>query len=297
MSNRYCVLPDRRVLAISGADRVHFLQGLVTQDVTKISATHAAYSLLLNAQGKFLFDFFLIHPNEQSIWLEMDAAKADALMRLLTLYKLRADVTITPLSSSHHVIAVMGDTGALSLTEQAGRATDYPDAEGIIAFTDPRLAAMGARVIAEAGTGETWLQQRGFALASPGDYARRRVNHAIPEGDDDNIPERTLPLENGLDLLHAIDFNKGCYVGQEVTARSKFRANLHKALFSVRFAAKSPLPPAGTSVMLGEREMGRLGSSHEGIGLAVIRSEAVESGEPLTADGQAMSISRPVWRT
>lgn len=293
MSNRYVVLSDRRILAISGSDRITFLQGLVSQDVTKVSPSHACYSLLLNAQGKFLFDFFIAHHNENTLWLDVAAGKIDALTKILSLYKLRADVTITPLTASHHVIAVLGDLSMLSLVDHSGRATSFPDIDEVIAFTDPRHASMGARVLAPVGIGETWLQQRGFATAMSEDYTRRRLALGIPEGDDDNIPERTLPLENGLDALQAIDFGKGCYVGQEVTARTKFRATLHKQLYRVE--ADADLPPAGTPIMLGEREIGRLGSHLEGSGLAVIRSDAVASGQMLSAAGIPLRVNAPEW--
>ena len=293
MSDRYVVLSDRRIVAISGADRISFLQGLATQDITKISPSQAGYSLLLNAQGKFLFDFFVTHHNEDTLWIDIAESKADAFLKLLTMYKLRADVTLTPLSASHHVIAVQGNLTMLSLAPHPGRATPVPDVEDVVAFTDPRHAGMGARVIAPIGVGESWLQQRGFALAMADVYIRRRLALGIPEGDDDNVPERTLPLENGLDALHAIDFNKGCYVGQEVTARTKFRATLHKQMYQVK--AESALPPAGTPIMQGEREIGRLASHLDGIGLAVIRSEAVASGQTLNAAGIPLQVAVPEW--
>lgn len=295
MSNRYVVLSHRTVLRLSGGDVRHFLQGLITQDIDTVTDSHSAWSAMLNAQGKYLYDFFLI-ADGGDILMDCDTQQAAGLQRLLGMYKLRADVAIESLDNSHHVIAAMGEMTPLALPEHPGR-TERFHGGNIIAFVDPRHAGMAARVIAPAGEGETWVLQRGYAQASVRDYERRRLSLGIPRAGVDSLPEKTLLLENGFEELHGVSFDKGCYVGQEVTARTKHRANLHKRLYIVR---GQTLPKAGTDIMLGERTVGDMRSSCGDIGLAVIRSEAVEKAaageEGLKAGETAITVENPSWR-
>lgn len=263
-------LPDRAVLRVHGEDARSFLQGLITQDVTALSVDQALYSLFLNAQGKFLFDFFLI-ADGADILLEMDAARAPEFLKLLSLYKLRAKVAIEDISADYAVYAAL-DT--------------KPDLPGFV-FTDPRHTEMGWRIVSPSGA---TLE----AATTPEDYTARRITLGIPEGDLDNIPSQTLPLENGLDYLNAISFHKGCYIGQEVTARTHWRAKLRKGVYIVE--GKSQLPSAHTAILRGEREAGKLLTTQGQHGLALLRMDAVDSGETLMADGTELHATLPGWR-
>lgn len=294
MSNRHIVLSHRAVLRLSGKDVRPFLQGLITQDIDTVTPTHSAWSALLNAQGKYLYDFFLIADGED-ILLDCDREQAATLQKLLGLYKLRADVTITMLDG-HHVLAAMGALTPLGLPEHPGRTERFHDGT-IIAFVDSRHAAMAARVIAPAGEAETWIIQRGYAQASVADYEQHRLALGIPRAGIDNLPEKTLILENGFEELHGVSFQKGCYVGQEVTARTKHRANLRKQLYIVRGKA---LPAVGTAITQDGKTVGDMRSSSGNLGLAVIRIDAVEKAQagntPLTAGESAITAESPSWR-
>lgn len=290
MSNRYVMLSHRKILRLSGKDARHFLQGLVTQDVESVTDEHSAWTAMLTAQGKYLFDFFMVQEGD-GLLLDCDGEQAEALQKLLGVYKLRADVAITPLD--WHVVAAMGDLSPLALPEHEGRTQRFAQ-EGIIACIDPRCAAMAARVLGPAGEPETWVLQRGYAQASITDYEHHRLSLGIPRAGADSVAQKTLILENGFEELHGVSFNKGCYVGQEVTARTKHRANLRKRLYVVR--GDRPLPEAGTEVMLGERAVGEMRSSQGTLGLAVIRNDAVESGETLMAAEVTLTAQPPVWR-
>lgn len=295
MSNRYLVLNHRAVLRLHGKDARSFLQGMVTQDVDSVTESHSAWAALLNAQGKYLYDFFIIADGD-ALLLDCDGQQATELQRLLAMYKLRADVTIEDLSTSHHVLAAMGDMTPLALPQHAGRTERFHEGS-IIAFVDPRHADMAARVISPAGEGETWVLQRGYAQASMRDYEHHRIALGVPRAGMDNLPQKTLLLENGFEELHGVSFDKGCYVGQEVTARTKHRANLHKQLYIVHGNA---LPESGSDITLGDRVVGDLRSSCEDTGLAVIRNEAVEkaaSGEAvLKAGNTEIRAEKPRWR-
>lgn len=296
MSNRHIVLTHRHVLRLSGADVRPFLQGLVTQDVETVTPQHSAWAALLNAQGKYLYDFFLIADGDDLL-LDCDGQQAEPLQKLLGLYKLRADVAITDLGNDYHVLAAMGDMTPLGLPETAGRTERFHDGR-IIAFVDPRHPAMAARIIAPAGEGETWILQRGYAQAYMRDYESHRIELGIPRAGIDSVTQKTLILENGFEELHGVSFDKGCYVGQEVTARTKHRANLHKRLYHVR--GDSALPEAGTDIRLGVRIVGEMRSSCDDQGLAVIRGDAVEAAakgeETLLAGDVAITASNPPWR-
>ncbi len=257
-------LTDRAILAIAGEDARDFLQGLITKDVKAIGPGHAAFAALLSPQGRFLFDFFI---TEQGgvLLLDTEKARLPDLIKRLTMYRLRSKVTFT--ETDLQVCAAWG--------ENAGGT-----------YIDPRLPALGWRSI-----------EQHPSAGAQGDYDAHRLSLAVPDSSKDLIVDRSILLEYGYDELHAVDFDKGCYVGQEVTARSKHRATLRKFIHAVE--AQSPLPPKGTPVMTGAREAGIMASSSGGIGLAHLRVEEVQraakENTPLTAAGISLSARLPAW--
>ena len=235
----------RTVLRISGPDREPFLQGLVTNDVRRLRSG-AVYAALLSAQGKYLADFFLV-PDGDTILLDTAAPLADGLARRLALYRLRADVRIEP--TALHVHRGLGAAPA-----------------GAIA--DPRHPALGWRAY---GT------EAGSAPAI--DWDALRVAHLIPESGIELIPDDSYILEQGFERLNGVDFRKGCYVGQEVTARMKHKTELRKGLVAV--AIDGDAAP-GTPILTADgREAGRLHTRSGGQALAYLRLDRAEG--PLTA--------------
>ncbi|MFC2966676.1 CAF17-like 4Fe-4S cluster assembly/insertion protein YgfZ [Acidimangrovimonas pyrenivorans] len=212
---------NRRLFRITGADRQEFLQGLVSNDVAGLE-TGLVYAALLTPQGKYLADFFLV-PMGDAILLDVADSLADGLIRRLTMYKLRADVQIEP--SGLHVSRGLG-------TPPAG------------AYRDPRHPALGWRAYSEAAGSEPQV-----------DWDAIRVAHCIPESGIELIPEDSFILEAGFERLHGVDFRKGCYVGQEVTARMKHKTELRKglAIVEVRGAAAP-----GTEITAGGKPAGTL---------------------------------------
>lgn len=211
---------SRRVLRISGADRASFLQGLVSNDVGKQGAVYAA---LLTPQGKYLFDFFLIEDGNATL-LDVAADRVDALTQRLNMYRLRADVTIAPTD-----IDVWRGVG------------DLPDA----ALPDPRHQAMGWRYYGDAAPEVGPLD--------PLTFEPLRVEHLIPE--PELIESDTYILEAGFERLNGVDFRKGCYVGQEITARMKHKTELKKGLAKVGITGNAPF---GTAVTTGGKPAGTL---------------------------------------
>lgn len=306
---KFAVLETRGILAVSGPDRRPFLQGLVTNDVEQIAPDRALYAALLTAQGKYLHDFIMVETGE-AIWLDAEAARLADLRRRLAVYRLRARVEIAERPELAVAAVFGGDAGAaLGLSGASGTAR-ICDA-GVV-LSDPRLAALGARAIMDRGPlarlaptfpspacgegkGGGGRDGRGREFA-PADFAawdRHRLALGIPDGSRDLVPEKSILLEAGFEELHGVDWQKGCYVGQELTARTKYRGLIKKRLFPVQIAGPPPAP--GTMVTADGSEAGEMRSSRDGLGLALLRLEAVGEGRKLSADGATLVPLRPHW--
>lgn len=265
--NIFSTLSDRAVLAIDGEDARTYLQGIITNDVRKVTPDNAVFSALLSPQGKYLFEFFIIE-HEGALLLETDKARLPDLIKRLTMYRLRAKVTFA--ETEWNVAALWGSEVRVQ--------------GSVVSYTDPRHLKLGQRLL---------YKTPAFAGLTEGNYETHRLSLGIPEGGKDLIVDRSILLEFGYDHLNAIDFQKGCYVGQEVTARSKHRATLHKYIHCV--AADAPLPPAGTVITSNGRELGDMRSSHGTIGLAVLRTEDAALTPQLDAGGVAIRAQLPAW--
>ena len=287
----FSVLEDRTVLRIAGGDRVPFLQGLVSNDVEKADAGAALYAAFLTAQGKYLHDFFIAALGE-TLLLDCEAARADDLARRLTMYKLRSDVQIE--RADDLAVAVGFESGApaaFGLAAEPGAATAARDG---VAFVDPRLAEIGVRVIA--GTSEIvgLMTDRGFKPAESADYDRVRMALGLPDGSRDMVPEKSTLLENGFDELHGVDWDKGCFLGQELTARTRYRGLTKKRLMPVEIDGDQP--ETGEILRLDGKDAGEIRSVGDGLGLALVRLDAlrsVTSGEMSLTAGKAKIRPRP----
>lgn len=263
------LLADRAVLAITGPDARNFLQGLVTNNVLKLSAHETLYAAFLSPQGKYWHDFFICAEGE-TLWMDHAASETAALIKRLSLYKLRAKVT-------------------LALTDLQLWA-EWGDA--ITPSRDPRHPALGVRRILSKEETEKITP-----TATLADYHRHRIGLGVPEGQYDMIPDKSLPLEYGLEALHGVDFAKGCYIGQEVTARMKHRLAVRKCIFKV--SGQENLPAFGTPVLADTIEVGEMRSRAGNIGLAHLKYEvwnnAVTAGQTLMAANQKIMAFLPEW--
>lgn len=270
MKPQFAILEDRAVLEIAGPERADFLQGLISNDTARLGTGHALYAALLTAQGRYLHDFILAPQGERYL-LDGEAARLPDLVRRLTMYKLRSKVTLTPIGSYIVVVAFGGDVAAaLDLPAEESAVTPFADG---IAFLDPRDPALGALLILSREN-TTALAERGLTLTDAADYDRLRLARGVPDGSRDLVPEKTLLMESRFDALNGIDWNKGCYVGQEVTARMKYRALVKKQLMPVTIAG--PLPAPGTAILAGDDEVGEIRSGRDGIALALLRLDALD---------------------
>ena len=233
-------MSGRKVFRISGDDREDFLQNLVTNDVARLKGG-LVWTALLTPQGKYLADFFLLSDGD-AILLDVAEGLAKGLVQRLRVYKLRADVKIE--ETDMFVARGLGDA---------------PDG----AFSDPRDPRLGWRAY-DGREGEA------------ADWEAIRVAAGVPESGIELIPNETYPLEACFERLNGIDFKKGCYVGQEVTARMKHKAKLRKGLKRVRVTGEAPV---GTAVLNGKgRVAGVLHSQNGALGLAYLRLDRVDDG-------------------
>ncbi|MGB0682533.1 MAG: YgfZ/GcvT domain-containing protein [Magnetovibrionaceae bacterium] len=280
-------LEDRGLIAIGGADRVTFLQGLVTSDITKLTATNAQWAAFLTAQGKYLFDFFVFEAGE-AIWLEVEKARIPDFMKRLKMYKLRSDVTLTDISDDHRVFAAFGP-GALDALGLPGEAGALIAEEGSIRFVDPRLAKAGARLILASGSDAP----SGLVAGDRAAFDAHRIALGLPDGSRDLVIDKSTLLEYGFDELGGVDWKKGCFMGQELTARMKYRGLVKKRLVPAK--AEGTLPEAGTHVMAGEKPVGEVFSGEGDQALILVKLEALEGDAPLVADGVTLTPQKPDW--
>lgn len=286
---RACLRDDRAFLAVNGPETRTFLQGLLSQDVEKVSAAHSAYGALLTPQGKFLHDLFLTAHGD-GLALECEADRVDDLAMRLKRYRLRARIDVEPLEGWAVAAVWGGDPFGLG---------DAPGAtlrrDGTAIYVDPRLAALGARVAGPKA--EAQAASDGFAAADAGAYAAHRLRLGVPEGADDIAVDRGFLLESGFDELNGVDWKKGCYVGQELTARTKYRGLVKRRLMPVRIEGEPP--EIGAALAFEGKNAGEMRSHVGGQGLALVRLDAwrgaVAAGLPLTAEAARLWPERPEW--
>ncbi|MBM86241.1 MAG: glycine cleavage system protein T [Rhodospirillaceae bacterium] len=284
----FVTLPDRGILAVSGQDRVAFLQGLISNDVEKVSSDRAIYAAFLTPQGKYIFDFMVIGDGDR-ILLDCEAERIADLAKRLRIYKLRSKVEFNDVSDVYAIHAVHGvaSSSKFSLPPEAGSARGLA---GGVALVDPRLSSFGVRLILPRHVAPTGL---GLVEGNWEAHDRLRISLGIPDGSRDMLVDKTVLLEAGFDELNGVDWEKGCYMGQELTARTKYRGLVKRRLMPV--LVDGPMPAPGTPVMAGAREAGEIRSGAGDTALAMIRLNMLKDGGPLAAGGVAVRPIKPNW--
>jgi folate-binding protein YgfZ len=274
-------LADRGVVRVSGEDAKSFLDGLITCDLDRVSAHTARLGALLTPQGKILFDFIVFQaPSEIGGGYYLDTIKVFApdLVKRLGFYRLRAKVAIEDLSDAMAVVA--------------GWDEPKPDDEVGLVTADPRLPDLGWRAIVAAQDAAE------FAKAPLEAYQAHRIALGVPEGGRDFLFGDAFPHEALMDQLHGVDFDKGCYVGQEVVSRMQHRGTARTrivpAVYEGGFAAD-----VGVEVTAGDKVLGKTGSGAQGRGLLLIRldraADALAAGQPILAGGISVRLQKPEW--
>jgi folate-binding protein YgfZ len=281
------LLPDRGVVKVAGDDARKFLNGLLTADIGKVTPQRAAYAALLTPQGKIMVDMIVAEaPAEDGGGFFLDCPRALCLMLVerLNFYKLRAKLIAEDLSEILGVMAVWDGT----------RETEYG-----LCYTDPRLAELGMRCMLPPHLAGEAAADLGATLVDASEYEAHRVVHGAPRGGLDFNYNDAFPHEADMDQLNGVDFEKGCYVGQEVVSRVEHRGTARKRVVPVAF--EDFAAEAGIPVKAGEIDVGVMGTSVRGSGrgLAMLRldrvADALAAGTPLTSGGMALRPVKPAW--
>jgi len=277
------LLPDRGVVKVSGEDARNFLNGLLTTDVSALKPGLAKFGALLTPQGKIIVDFLITEApagHGGGFLFDCPRALAQALADKLRFYKLRAKVTVENLTDSLGVIAAWG-----------GEPATQPD----LAFADPRAAALGYRILAPQDLLEKVASLIRADVVEPGAYEAQRIAGGVPRGGLDFIYGDAFPHETNMDRLNGVDFDKGCYVGQEVVSRMQHRGTARTR--TVKILLDGPAPEAGASILAGDKPVGTIGSTAGEAGLALVRTDrvadALAAGQPLTAGGLSLRLADP----
>jgi len=275
------LLSDRGIIKVSGEPARGFLNGLLTSDIGQVAPGIARYAALLTPQGKIIADFVVTEAAAEDgggFFLDCPRALVRTLLDRLNLYKLRAKITIEDFSEGLGVLAVWDGEG----TTESG-----------LVYPDPRLPALGFRVILPAHLAADVAKELGATLVDENAYEVHRVALGVPRGGLDFIYNDAFPHDADMDQLGGVDFKKGCYVGQEVVSRVEHRGSARTRVVPVRF---EHAPDAGVPVTLGDKAVGTMGSSAGGKGLALLRLDRIESADaPLTAGGIPIRLAHADW--
>jgi len=267
------ILQERAVIRIGGADAAHFLDNLITARTPKLPG-EARFGALLTPQGKIIADMIVV-ASEDGFRLDVPRATMADLIKRLTLYRLRAKVEIAPLDDL--VVAVAWDG-----------ATPRDD---LFAYDDPRLPGLGRRFLVPAA------EAAQLESVPEVEWQAHRIALGVPEGGRDFLYGDAFPHEADMDQLGGIDFDKGCYVGQEIVSRMQHRGTARTRI--IPFAICGSPPEEGTPILAGGKSIGRVGSGIEGRTLGLIRLDRLEDaragGHVVEADGAALVAERPSW--
>jgi len=281
------LLPERGVVKVVGDDARRFLNGLVTNDMTKISPGNPCFAALLTPQGKIIVDFIIAEApaaDGGGFFLDVPKALAGALVERLNFYKLRAKVICEDLSEVLGVMAIWNGSG---------------DSEYGLSYRDPRLPELGFRVMLPPHLAGEAAADLGATLVDADAYEAHRIALGVPRGGLDFIYADTFPHEADMDQLNGVDFAKGCYVGPEVVSRVEHRATARSRVVPIAYDEFAPI--SGLPITAGGKQVGTLGSTAKGRGLAHIRldrlGDALAANTPLEAGGVAVRAVKPEWAT
>jgi folate-binding protein YgfZ len=279
------LLPERGVVKVSGDDARGFLNGLLTVDVAKMVPGTARFGALLTPQGKIVADFIVYEAAEEDgggFLIDCPRALVGTLVEKLNFYKLRAKVTIEDLSSALGVMALW-----------PGQA----ESEYGPGFVDPRLPALGTRIILPPDVTAEAVAELGAALVDAEIYDVHRIGLGVPRGGMDFMYGDTFPHEANMDQLGGVDFDKGCYVGQEVVSRVEHRGSARSRIVVMSYDDNTP--DDGVPIKAGDKQLGMVGSAAGGHALALVRldrlGDAIAAGTPLDAGGIVLRAMKPDW--
>jgi tRNA-modifying protein YgfZ len=269
MSEPIALLESRSIITLAGPERESLLQGIITNNIMLLDNDHGLYAALLTPQGKYLHDFFLYQRGEV-IYLDCEKERMPDLFRRLLMYRLRKNVEIIDQSEKYKIVSSNSQLQNENLFYQ-----------------DPRSKEMGYRTIFE-------TIPQDYIIESEDEYHRKRITLGIAEGSMDYIVDKSLILEGSFELLHGVDFKKGCYVGQEVTARMKYRGKVKKIMLPVTLSG--PAPDKGTPITNKKgNKVGDLRSSSDKKAIALLRLNDIQFNQQYSFGDIEITPIKPIW--
>ena len=283
------------MIDVTGHDSRTFLQGMISNNMDNLHPKQSMYAAMLTPQGKYLYDFLVIDKNP-AIWMDTEQARCDALTKRLSLFRLNSDVRINRQGPALTVVAIWGAKAlsCVGLKEKVGSTS--PFGSGLV-LTDPRHSSLGSRLIAPTTDIESLMSSLGVEKATSASYDSHRLHLGIPDGSRDLVVDKSFLLESNFEDLNGVAFDKGCYIGQENTARQKHRGTIRKRLLKVNI--DGPAPDPNTPVTWRNNEIGTMRSSRDGQGIAMIRldrwAKASQEGATLHAGSAIVVPIKPAW--
>lgn len=272
-------LPERGILRITGSEARALLDRLVTNDMDEVTAERAGYGALLTPQGKIIADFIIVALPESDgggFLLDAPIGTLNELIRKLTLYKLKADVTISDITG---LAVVVASADGRRISDDIG-----------VVYADPRHDGLGDRAIMDVD------ELASVALVDAEEYHARRIALGVPDGGKDFPYNDSFPHEALMDQLGGVSFSKGCFVGQEVVSRMQHRGSARTRAVPVVFI-DGLRPESGVEATAGGRPIGQIGSTLRGRGIALLRldrvADAMAAGEPLLGGGLPFRLEKP----
>ena len=295
LMTRYALLKEREVIDVTGHDSRTFLQGMISNNMDNLHPKQSIYAAMLTPQGKYLYDFIVIDKNP-AIWMDTEQARCETLAKRLSLFRVNSDVRINRQGPALAVAAIWG-ADALScvgLKSKTGSTTPFGSG---LALTDPRTLSLGSRLIAPTTEIDSLMSSLGVEETTSAAYDSHRLHLGIPDGSRDLVVDKSFLLESNFEDLNGVAFDKGCYIGQENTARQKHRGTIRRRL--VKVSIDGPAPDPNTPVTWRNNEIGTMRSSRDGQGIAMIRldrwAKANEEGGTLNAGSAVVVPTKPDW--
>ena len=265
-------LHNRSIIKVSGTDSRSFLQGLISNDITLVKSGNMIFSGMFNPQGKFFSDFFIFQPfdsDKDTLYIDSNSSQTQEIITKLNIYKLRSKVEIEEISGNFSLFSIINTHDVINILEN--EKSDL--LKHCIIHNDPRLKELGKRIYIPKELEESFKSY--FNSFFHKDlYEINRIGLGIPDGISDIIPDKDFPLDFGYDQLNAISFSKGCYVGQEITARTHNKGRLKKKIFLVK--AEQKLPDFNSKIFYKENKAGKMLSKINGIGIALLDKNSTE---------------------
>ncbi|XP_013118434.1 putative transferase CAF17 homolog, mitochondrial [Stomoxys calcitrans] len=296
-------LKQRQIVRVKGEDVISFLQGLTTNDMRQLQTSSSIYTMFLNKAGRVLYDAIMYMPPKESstVLLECDKDICNELMRHLKLYRVRRKIQIDNVADEFNIWSAFNILGEPSINSNSSTIEKLNNVDGIDVTQDPRLQILGHRIVCTSDKSWTDLSkvyENTIVVEPPSDtnnFQLHRYKIGVAEGVHDMPPGKQFPLEANCDLLNGVSFNKGCYIGQELTARVHHTGVIRKRHMPVLLSV--PLAADSSKAMLNESEA-KLGNILGSVGnqaLGLLRIEQVMKSKELSVDGKPCHVEKPKW--